>query len=379
MPNSARKLAPWCLLLAAATGRIDSFAADRTADPAALRRAIDTIRAVGPEGQGHTAATGAWRELAAGDAQQMIAILEGMKGANPLARNWLRAAVDTIGERTLGRSAALPKEQLERFVLNHDQAPRARQLAFSWLVEVDRSGADRLLPRMLDDPSLELRRRAVQQVLDAARQAPADDARRLYQKAFAAARDHDQIQDCYEALERLGVATDLARHFGYLVDWHVIGPFDNTGQKGFATAYPPEGKVDLADTLAGKTDQVSWRAVHTDDKEGRVDLNDLVGKLKGVVAYAAASFVSDKERTVELRWGSQNATKVWVNGRLVAQHEIYHTGTTPDQYRCEAPFHRGDNLILVKVCQDEQTEAWTENWAFKLRVTDSLGGAIRAQ
>jgi len=36
----------------------------------------------------------------------------------------------------------------------------------------------------------------------------------------------------------------------------------------------------------------------------------------------------------------------------------------------------GRNTILVKVCQNEQTEDWTKEWEFQLRVTDDLGTPI---
>ena len=34
--------------------------------------------------------------------------------------------------------------------------------------------------------------------------------------------------------------------------------------------------------------------------------------------------------------------------------------------------------ILVKACQNEQTEKWTVEWEFQLRVCDSTGTAILA-
>jgi hypothetical protein len=38
----------------------------------------------------------------------------------------------------------------------------------------------------------------------------------------------------------------------------------------------------------------------------------------------------------------------------------------------------GKNVILVKVCQNEQTESWAQRWEFQLRVCDSIGAAILA-
>ena len=36
------------------------------------------------------------------------------------------------------------------------------------------------------------------------------------------------------------------------------------------------------------------------------------------------------------------------------------------------------NTILVKACQNEQTEEWTVQWEFQLRVCDETGVAILA-
>jgi hypothetical protein len=36
----------------------------------------------------------------------------------------------------------------------------------------------------------------------------------------------------------------------------------------------------------------------------------------------------------------------------------------------------GRNEILIKVCQNEQTDAWAQKWSFQLRVCDALGGAV---
>src|SRR5580765_5812338 len=128
--------------------------------------AVRVVRAVGPEGRGNAQASRAWRTLAAADAAAIPALLEAMDGANDLAINWLRSAVDTVASRA-------PKEQLPlaglgSFLLDTRHHPRARRLAFELISRVDAASAEKLLPGMLNDPSLELRRDAVQKVIDQA-------------------------------------------------------------------------------------------------------------------------------------------------------------------------------------------------------------------
>ena len=233
---------------------------------------------------------------------------------------------------------------------------------------------------MLNDPSLELRRDAVQKLVDQADQALARTnsaaAVPLLQTALRSARDVTQIEGIAEKLKGLGQPVDLQKHFGFLAEWKVIGPFDNTGNQGFETAYPPELKIDLAAEYDGKKGKVRWQDYVTTHKYGMVDMNQPCGKLKEVMAYATTDFYSDRARAVEFRLGGKNSWRLWLNGKLLFAHDEYHTNTEIDQYRMPAQLQSGRNTILVKVCQNEEVKEWTEEWEFQLRITDALGTPI---
>ena len=47
-----------------------------------------------------------------------------------------------------------------------------------------------------------------------------------------------------------------------------------------------------------------------------------------------------------------------------------------DQHVGRGVLKAGRNAILVKLCQNEQTEAWAQEWSFQLRVCDAIGGAV---
>ena len=338
--------------------------------------AINAIRAVRAEGAGNEAAAQAWQVLARQDVDQLTTVLAGMDDAGPLATNWFRMAADAIAERQLKQHGRLPLGVLEKFVFDRTHAPRARRSAFEWMVRVDPTAQARLMPRFLDDTSLELRRDAVQQVLDAAQEAEGAAAAELYLKAFHAARDLDQIKICIAEIEQQGRKIEVATHLGFLVDWQVIGPFDNTGQQGFDVAYPPEDRVDLAASYDGKLGKVEWSGHHTPDDYGIVDLAEIYDKCKGAAAYAFTEFVVQERRQVMLRLGCINANKLWVNGKPLMTSEVYHAGMEVDQYVAVAQFKQGKNTLLLKICQNEQEQPWAQRWQFQLRVTDDLGGAI---
>lgn len=350
------------------------------ATPEETASQLKIIRAVGPEGQGNAAASAAWKQLAEGGAPTLLPILAAMDGANDYALNWLRCAVDAIAGRELDAGRKLPLAELGKFLLEPGHSPRARRLAFELVAQTDPGTADQLLPGMLNDASLELRHDAVQKLIDQANlsltRSNQVGAALLYQQALSSARDVAQVEAIAEKLTGMGQPVDLKQHYGFLTAWKVIGPFDNSGRKGFEVVYPPELKIDLAAELDGKQGKVRWQDYATTHKYGMVDMNQPCGKLKEVTAYATTDFFSDTARAVELRLGGKNSWKVWLNGKFLFGRDEYHTDTEIDQYPMPAQLQPGRNIILVKVCQNEEIADWTNEWEFQLRITDALGTPI---
>ena len=366
-------------LIACMTALAASVAPAEEVDVAAL---VAKIRAVGPKGQGHQEAIAAWQQLAKADAEQLPQVLTGIDGAGKLATNWLRAAAESIAARQTKAGGKLPTAELERFIQQTDHAPRGRRLAYEILAAVDPTAQDRLIPGMLNDRSLELRRDAIALALDkAAKLAESNkqQAAAAYRTALTAARDLDQIKSASESLRELGQQVDLPTHFGFVMRWKLIGPFDNTNKRGFDVAYPPEEEVNLKADYAGKEGRVKWFDYTTDDEYGIVDLNKAIAKHMGAVGYAYAEFVSDAARDAEIRLGCINGNQVWLNGKLIMANHVYHANTEIDQYIGSGKLTKGKNTILVKVCQNEQTEAWAQRWQFQLRVCDQYGTAILSQ
>jgi hypothetical protein len=344
------------------------------------RQALRTIRAVGTEGQGNVDASAAWRDLAQGRAQLLPDILEAMDDASPLALNWLRAAVDAIAARELAANRPLPIGQLEKFLARKTHHPRARRLAYELIQQAEPDRAAKLIESMIDDPSTELRRDAIELVLaDARRLTKAgrkDEGISRYSTALKSARDVDQVESIAKSMKELGQSVNLIDVFGWLCDWKVVGPFDNTGGAGFEKVFPPEEQIDWKAQYDGKTGKVRWQSHAVTNEAGLVDLNKPLGALKGVTGYACATITSSKDQTVELRLGSKNGWKVWLNGKFLFGRDEYHRGAEIDQYRLKARLKRGENRILVKLCQNEQTEDWTKEWEFQLRITDDVGTPI---
>ena len=340
---------------------------------------IQAIRSIGPEGQNHRSASEAMQRLVRAEAEQIPEILAGFEDDNPLAANWLRAAVETIAQRRLDAGGRLPAAELETFIQDRSHAPRARRLAFELLVRIDPQAGPRLIPGFLDDPSLELRRDAVAAALSRADGLLASDrqqAAAVYREALSAARDADQVNRAAAKLQELGQAVDLPKHFGFITTWKLIAPFDHVGMRGFDVAYGPEVNLDPMAEYPGKEGVVRWIEHTTNDPYGSVDLNQALGRLKGSIAYAYAEFFASQPRDVELRLGCINGNKVWLNGELLTANNVYHAGSYMDQYVGRGRLKAGKNVILLKIAQNEQTESWAQRWQFQLRVCDQYGTAV---
>lgn len=356
------------------------------AAPPGLRASIDepvrAILAVGKEGAGSQEAAEALSRLSAATVDDIPTLLRALNDANPLAGNYLRAAIDALVDRESAAGRTLPLPALSDILFDLQSGDHPRSTAFHLIRRVAPTAAEELIPGFLSDPNVELRRLAVQRLIDVASAADKPDADTaapiLYAQALSAARDVDQIRTLSEIFAKRGQPIDLPKRLGFLMHWDVIGPFDNSGLEGFAKAYPPENEWKPEAVYSGKAGEVRWQPLVTSAPYGKVDFNVPFGMLKETVAYARTVFNSSREQQVELRLGSKNAWKVWVNGQLLFGRDEYHRGQRIDQYIMPATFRAGPNEILVKCCQNEQTQDWTVQWEFQLRVCDSTGAAVLA-
>ena len=346
---------------------------------AALDDSLKKLIAVGHEGEGNEAATSAWDDVVKAGPSAILPILNAMGKGDKVSDNWLRLAAGVIADKASASKAALPLADLESFLRDVKHASPARQLAFDLIQQSDATKADAIEPTLLNDPSQELRRGAVQRLITDAKSKQGDAAKSAFRAALDAARDEDQVKTIADALEKLGDKPDLPKHFGFLMKWNVIGPFDNAKREGFDKSFPPEKEIKLDAEYEGKDGaKIKWQPYETKQDYGKVDFNKPLGMLKETTAYAVTTFDSSEERDAELRLGCKNGWKVWLNGELLFGRDEYHRGAQLDQYKMKCHLKKGANTVLVKCCQNEQKETWTVEWEFQLRVCDAAGTAILA-
>jgi hypothetical protein len=334
---------------------------------------IKAVNGVGSEGQGHELAINAMKKLSSQPPSSIPEMLKGMNRSNRLSVNWLRSAIESSAQQ-----GPLPVAQLKTFLQEKSNSQYARRLAFELIVESQPNQKNLMLTEMLDDPSLEIRRDAVELELQKVEGIESREEKiKGYRSALEHARQIQQIKSIAESLSELEVDTDLTSHFGLITRWHLIGPFPNKEQSKFDEAYPPEKEINLEDSYKGDSGkQVSWSLHQSQESEGIVDLNKALANHKGAISYAYTEFNSSRVQPVDVRLGCINANKVWVNGKLVIANNVYHAGMNLDQYIGKTTLKSGINKILIKVCQNEQKESWAQRWQFQFRISNATGKAI---
>jgi hypothetical protein len=346
--------------------------------------AIGVLQSVEAGGKGSVAARKAIQSLVdQGSEKSLIPILKGFQSADLLGANWLRNAFEEVVSAHLAAGKALPADALEAFIADTTESPAARRLAYDILLKQDASIADRLIPGMLLDPGSEFRRDAVSRLLaDATKQTTPEAATPLYRKALSGAVHEDQVKSIAEALRKNGDAVNIQQHFGFITDWKIVGPFDNKDEKGFPVAYAPENEVNtpegvnLSAEYDGQLGKVQWQPIFTEDDFGVVNIGKQIQNYKGSVMYAAASWTSPDDQSLEIRLGTPNAWKLWVNGKLIFEREEYHRSSRMDQYRMPVSLKKGANAILLKICQNEQPQEWAQDYQFQVRICDATGSGI---
>lgn len=151
----------------------------------------------------------------------------------------------------------------------------------------------------------------------------------------------------------------------FITKWQVVGPFDNSDDKGFDRPFGPERSgVTTASYADGLGGAVTWQQAEA-DREGFLDLTGCFAVKENAIAYARAEVHASQEVDTILLVGSDDGVAVWLNGRLVhAEHR--HRAASPAQDLVVVHLDKGSNIILAKV------EQVAGDWGLYLQLVDPV-------
>src|SRR5690606_27287223 len=109
---------------------------------------------------------------------------------------------------------------------------------------------------------------------------------------------------------------------GFIRKWKVIGSFEWDSDEAWNAAFIGEPNVDFAKEVKSADRVLEWKDVNAENSMAHVDLMGLVGQRDRAFAYAYAEVISPKAQPAQLRMGSDDGVRAWVNGEMVHDNNV---------------------------------------------------------
>ncbi|MBL7187623.1 MAG: HEAT repeat domain-containing protein [Phycisphaerae bacterium] len=279
----------------------------------------------------------------------------------------LRGFIDLIDAAALPAAQKLAHYQ-QAMQLARKDAERKKVL--SVLASLGTLDAFQMAASQIDNPSLENEAalaacRIAQQIYTSKGRQLIDDLERI---AEAEVGDSTKQQ----AREILRSINDVK---SFITDWQVSGPYMQKGKNHIALF-----DVRFAPEIDGGSG-AQWRKLVPSAVEGMpagtdpawpwyLDLLKALDGGEQRVAYLRTRLQWPAEQRVTLRIGSDDGVKVWVNGQLVHANNVTRS-FTPDQDSATVTLKKGENIILMKVTQNNMP------WGACLRIEQPSPAAAR--
>ncbi len=156
------------------------------------------------------------------------------------------------------------------------------------------------------------------------------------------------------------------KHLSFMPTFSFIGPFENDQGKGADAVYGPEREIDFKRVYRDRRGPLGWRRTVPRQPSGKVDLAELYYPSKWRVAYGVTAVDAAASGQYELRIGTADGLKVWVNDELVFNNRKI-AGFEFDGLVIPVTLRRGANRVLIKSVQG------TGPWQFVARLTKPGG------
>lgn len=177
-----------------------------------------------------------------------------------------------------------------------------------------------------------------------------------------------------ESAGRLTQAAKRLRAEGYLVDWQIMGPFENANRVGEQARYEPETAAFSRDAVAfGKLagEPLGWRAWDYESlpRAGYVAFDDMLRPSDQAVGYATTWIKAPRDLPAALHVGTGGPYAIWIDGTEVARGDAYRM-PDPLQDSHGVALRAGWNRVLVKVAVLDNM------WGFYARISAPDGSPI---
>ncbi len=152
---------------------------------------------------------------------------------------------------------------------------------------------------------------------------------------------------------KLGDAQSKIANLGFIRNWTMAGPVSSN--------------AGLDAKLAG---MLPWKKLEAGSPYSWVELRDYAGTFTQVTAVLATNISVSESQRVALRFSSDAAVAVYVNGDRIFT-DGHESVSGFDQYSAGAILHAGSNSVMVKLAR-----TGSDRWRFAFRITSPSGNGI---
>jgi hypothetical protein len=168
-----------------------------------------------------------------------------------------------------------------------------------------------------------------------------------------------------EGLGPYKLGSDEMDNQGFVMNWLIVGPFPNPGErpdnKGYDIDYLKDygtesGHIPAAGMEIKRPDGtvVKWQPYKSENATIGFFLVDhlaLEYEQEDILTYSACWLECDKDVDVQIRVGTDDGYKLWLDNKLLAAEHVYRACEL-DQESYPVTLTKGRHLILIKVDQD---------------------------
>jgi len=236
--------------------------------------------------------------------------------------------------------------------------PEDKRLVLAGLGSAGSPQALEVVEKYLEDRQLQSEAAmAMVQIADVLRRSDAKRATAVLKRILATVKNpavQKRAQD---------VLNEIERYEGYILAWLGSGPYRTKGKDGhaiFNVSYPPEDP---------QAKGVKWRKVTRGIGAWDINLEAEFGALDDCACYLRTRVFSPIDQDAQLELGSDDAIKVWLNGKLVHANNA-DRGLAPRQDIVKVRLKKGWNDLMLEVIEHRG------GWAVCCRIRKPGGAAL---
>jgi len=181
------------------------------------------------------------------------------------------------------------------------------------------------------------------------------------------ANANEDLGKHYESVNELKKSKEYFANIGPVMDWQIVGEFENISASGFDKNYQPVYHPEQDFVFKNKLDaDIKWFNLYKQVPGKWIDFTYNFA-CQNTIVFAQTFCQSPSDQEVYFRIGTSGSLKTWINDQLIFS-ETDERNNGIDTYIFPVKLFKGNNRILLQIGSSE-----IDQNNFMLRITDKKG------